>query len=83
MGLLDARLEAEVEVVAEAKNFAGRNYWELRLTSDDGQTLHLYEGQLKEFPQVELREGRRYRAVLMPFINNRWVEVKIHSLTPA
>lgn len=81
--LLDARLEAEVEVLGEAQNFAGRPYWELSLVSDEGQTIHLYEGQLKEFAEVDLRPGRRYRAVFRPFINNRWVEVKIHSLTPA
>lgn len=80
--LLDARLEGEVEVLGEAQNFAGRPFWELSLVSDEEQILHLYEGQLKEFNLIDIRPGKRYRVVFRPFINNRWVEVKIQSLTP-
>lgn len=81
--LLDQRLEALVEVTGEGNNQFGRPYHELRLLSEDGQTLHLYEGQLKELPPVDLEVGRRYTLVLRPFLNNRWVELKVLSVTPA
>lgn len=80
--LLDQRLEATVEVISEGHNFAGRLYHELRLVSEDGQSLHLFEGQLKELPGVRLEVGRQYKLVLRPFVNNRWVELKVTALTP-
>lgn len=80
--MLEQRLEAEVEVVGEARNFAGREYHELRLLSEDGQALHVYEGQLKELRDPRLVPGQRYRLVLRPFVNNRWVELKIERLEP-
>lgn len=81
--LLDQRLEAEVEVTGEGNNQFGRPYHEVSLVSEDGQTLHIYEGQLKELPSAKLEVGKRYKLVLRPFLNNRWVEVKVVSLTPA
>ncbi|MBX3466861.1 MAG: hypothetical protein KF878_08180 [Planctomycetes bacterium] len=81
--LLDQRLEAVVEVTSEGTNQFGREYHEVRLVSEDGQTLHLFEGQLKELPGVRLEVGRRYTLILRPFVNNRWVELKIASITPA
>lgn len=80
--MLGQRLEAEVEVIGEARNFAGREYHELRLLSEDGQALHVYSGQLKELRDPQLEPGRRYKMVLRPFINNRWVELKIERLEP-
>lgn len=81
--LLDQRLEATIEVTSEGNNSFGRPFHEVRLVSEDGQTLHIYEGQLKELPGVELEVGKRYTLTLRPFINNRWVEMKIVSITPA
>jgi hypothetical protein len=80
--LLDQRLEATVEVVASGANSLGRELLEVRLVSEDGQTLHIYEGQLKELPGARLEVGRRYRMVLRPFVNNRWVELKIEAIRP-
>jgi hypothetical protein len=81
--LLDARLEAVAEVVQEATNFAGRNYHELSLVEDDAQTLHIYEGQLKELPHITLEQGKRYTLRFKPFMNNRWVELKLVWVEPA
>jgi hypothetical protein len=80
--LLSERMSGEVLIQGEANNFAGRPYWEASLVSDDGQTLYLYEGQLKEVPHVALEAGQRYRITFQPFINNRWVEVKVVDLVP-
>ena len=80
--MLDQRLEAEVVVVGPARNFAGREYHELTLVSEDNQALHIYEGQLKELPDLQLEPGRRYKLVLRPFINNRWVELKVERVEP-
>lgn len=81
--LLDNRLEGVIEVQSELTHSTGRNYYEVSLISDDGQTLHLFEGQLKELPQPTLEVGRRYKIVFRPFLNNRWVELKIDRLEPA
>jgi hypothetical protein len=81
--LLDQRLEATVEVTADGHNFAGRSYHEVRLVSEDGQTLHLFDGQLKELPgNVRLEVGKQYKLTLRPFVNNRWIELKVTALTP-
>lgn len=79
--LLDARLEGVVEVRGQQYH-NGRPYFEASLVSEDGQTLHLFEGQLKEVDE-ELEVGGRYRVTFRPFINNRWVELKVDSLEPA
>ena len=76
--LLDARLEGELQVL-KSWHSRGSLYFEASLISDDGQTLHLYEGQLKEVGD-QLIEGARYRVVFRPFVNNRWVQLKIASL---
>ena len=34
----------------------------------------------KELNDIELRIGGRYRVTFQPFINNRWVELKIIQL---
>ena len=81
--LLDERVEAVVKIRAHITNFAGRPYWEASLASDDGQTLHIYEGQLKEVPSVEFVVGESYQVVFRPFINNRWIEFKIVGITPS
>lgn len=76
--LLDARLEGEVLIHQRFHAF-GKAYFEASLISDDGQTLHLYEGQLKEVDD-QLEEGARYKVVFRPFINNRWIQLKIERL---
>ena len=78
--LLSERVEAVVEVREKITNFAGRPYYEASLVSDDGQTLHIYEGQLKEVGSTELAIGSRYTLTFRPFINNRWIEFKISAL---
>jgi len=80
--LLSERMSTEIEILAERTGYNGRPYFEAALIGDDGQTLHLFEGQLKELPDVEPQVGARYRATFRPFINNRWVELKISSLQP-
>ncbi len=80
--LLDERVEAVVTIRTHVTNFAGTPYWEASLASDDGQTLHIYEGQLKEVPGAEFVVGESYRLVFRPFINNRWVEFKIVGVEP-
>lgn len=59
----------------------GRNRYEATLISEDGQTLYLYEGQLKEV-SGELEVGAHYEALFKPFVNNRWLELKIVALKP-
>lgn len=78
--LLDVRLEGVIEIRGQ-QHHMGRPYFEASLVSDDGQTLHLFEGQLKEVGAA-LEIGSRYRIVFRPFINNRWVELKVITLEP-
>ncbi len=78
--LLNERLEATIEVRDHVPNFAGNAYYETSLISDDGQTLHIFDGQLKEVTDPELEVGKRYKITFRPFINNRWIEFKIDSL---
>lgn len=78
--LLSERVEVVIKVCEKITNFAGRPYYEVSLVSDDGQTLHIYEGQLKEIPGAELEVGARYKATFRPFVNNRWIEFKISGL---
>lgn len=78
--MLGQRLVAEVEVLDERTHATGRTYHECALTSEDGQTLHVFEGQLKEVPEPRLEVGGRYRLTFQPFVNNRWVELKIVAL---
>ena len=77
--LLDTRLEGVIEVQGTYSS-GGARYFEATLVSDDAQTLHIYEGQLKEVPLDELEEGQRYKVVFRPFVNNRWLELKIEQL---
>ncbi|MEZ0227472.1 MAG: hypothetical protein ACAI25_02530 [Planctomycetota bacterium] len=81
--MLDDVIEAEIEV-RDKHVYQGRERIEATLVSDDGQTLHIYEGQLKDLgrrlPAVEV--GKRYKVAFRPFINNRWIEVKIVRLEP-
>ena len=78
--LLSERVEALIKVQEKVTNFAGRPYYEASLVSDDGQTLHIYEGQLKEVGNPELEIGARYKVSFRPFINNRWIEFKISGI---
>lgn len=77
--LLDARLEGLIEVGEEHVGFGGRPFWDARLISDDGQTLHIHEGQLKETGLERLEVGRQYRVRFRPFVNNRWLEIKLEA----
>lgn len=81
-------LEQPIEGVIEVRDkhiHQGRERVEATLVSDDGQTLHFYEGQLKEVgknaPRLEV--GKRYKVGFRLFINNRWIEVKLTKLEPA
>jgi hypothetical protein len=81
-------LETAIEGLIEVRDkhiHQGRERVEASLVSDDGQTLYLYEGQLKEVgPEgVVLEVGKRYKVGFRLFVNNRWVEVKLVRLTPA
>lgn len=78
--ILGKRLEGEI-VVDQESFYGTRRYYEARLVSEEREELlHLFEGQLKEV-QDELQAGARYRIVFTPFLNNRWVELKITELT--
>ena len=81
--LLDIRLVGLIEVRDEKTSFSGRPYWEASLVSDDGQTLHVHEGQLKETGLEALEVGRRYHVTFRPFVNNRWIELKLEGAEPA
>lgn len=80
--LLDARLEGTIDVKGAKTSPTGAPYWETTLISDDGQSLFVYEGQLKETELEALEVGARYRVVFRPFVNNRWLELKIASVEP-
>ncbi len=79
--LLDQRLEAIVECVGEAHGTFGKPYMDCRLVSEDGQSLHVFEGQLKECPGAKLVAGRHYKLTFRPFVNNRWLELKLVGIT--
>ena len=80
--MLDTRLEGVIEI-RDQNHHTGQPYFEATLVSDDGQTLHLFEGQLKELSlDGQLEVGMRYKVAFKPFINNRWIELKITSLEP-
>ena len=80
-------LETVIEGVIEVRGkhtHQGRERVEASLVSDDGQTLYLHEGQLKELEKgLSLEVGKRYKAEFRLFVNNRWVEVKLLRLAPA
>jgi len=82
--MLDQLLETTIEV-KEKHIHQGRERVVVSLADEDGQTLYLYEGHVKELgknaPALEV--GRRYRATFRPFVNNRWIEVKLVGLEPA
>jgi hypothetical protein len=80
--LFNERIEAVVTIREHVSKGTGGPYWEAALISDDGQTLHIYEGQLKEVPNASLEVGVDYKVVFRPFINNRWVEFKIVGVEP-
>jgi hypothetical protein len=80
--LFNERIEAVVTIREHVTNASANPYWEASLISDDGQTLHIYEGQLKEVPNAKLEVGANYRVLFRPFINNRWVEFKIVGVEP-
>ncbi len=79
--LLDARLEATVEVRGIHLH-QGRERVECSLASEDGETLYIYEGHRKELGKAApaLEVGRRYRAVFRPHVNNRWIELRLVAL---
>ena len=83
--MLELLLEGVIEV-RDKHVYQGRERIEATLVSDDGQTLHIYEGQLKDLgkggpPRIET--GKRYKVAFRPFINNRWIEVKLVRFEPA
>lgn len=81
--LLDVRLEGEIEVLSEQIGFGGSPFWEASLVSDDAQTLHVHQGHLKETGLERLEIGARYRVMFRPFVNNRWLELKLATIAPA
>ena len=64
--LLNERVETIVRIQREGVGLGGRPYMEAALVSDDAQTLHLYEGQLKEVSGVDLEIGETYKVVFQP-----------------
>lgn len=82
--MLEQLLVATIEV-RDKHLHQGRERVECSLASEDGQTLYLYEGHLKELgknaPALEV--GKRYQATFRPFVNNRWIEVKLVKLEKA
>ncbi|RMG14639.1 MAG: hypothetical protein D6731_09955 [Planctomycetota bacterium] len=80
--LLDQRLEARIRAGARRIGFGGASYTEAALVSEDGQSLRIYDGQLKEVSLSELEEGREYQVTFRPFVNNHWIELKIVDLRP-
>jgi hypothetical protein len=79
--MLETLLEGTIEV-RDKHIHQGRERVEVTLVSDDAQTLHFYEGQLKELgksaPKLEV--GKKYRVTFRPFVNNRWLEIKLVKL---
>jgi hypothetical protein len=82
--MLETLLEGVIEI-RDKHVHQGRERIEATLVSDDGQTLHFYEGQLKDLGKTPpaIVVGERYKVAFRPFINNRWVEVKLVKLEPA
>jgi hypothetical protein len=81
--LLAARLEAVV-AVRDIHIHQGRERVECSIESEDGQTLYVYEGQLKEVRGAPAFEkGKRYKLTFAPYVNNRWIEVKLVGVSPA
>lgn len=74
--MLEQRLDCRVTIRTVAP-YDGRMRYEATITSEDGQTLYIHEGQLKEAPVDRLEPGKSYRLTFRPFINNRWIELKI------
>jgi hypothetical protein len=81
--MLEQLLETTVEV-RDKHIHQGRERVEVSLVDEDGQTLYFYEGHLKELgkkaPALEV--GKRYKATFRPFVNNRWIEMKLVRLLP-
>lgn len=79
--MLGENLKFDV-LIRDAREIEGRTRYEAALASEDGQTIYLYEGQLKEVPDGKLRVGQLYSLELRPFVNNRWLELKVASIVP-
>jgi hypothetical protein len=73
--MLEQRLRCLV-VVRGCEQHEGRPRFEACMIGEDAQTLYIYEGQQKELDE-ELEVGVRYTLVFQPFVNNRWVELKL------
>ncbi len=82
--MLSQLLEATIEV-RDKYLHQGRERVECSLASEDGQTLYIYEGQLKDLGKSPptLEKGKKYKLWFRPFVNNHWIEVKIVKLEPA
>jgi hypothetical protein len=74
----DNTLNYEI-AIRDVQDYDGRTRYEASLVSEDGQTLYIYEGQLKEV-EDELKLGQHYFIQFKPFVNNRWLELKIVGL---
>ena len=81
--MLGQILEGVVEV-RDKHLHQGRERVEVTLASEDGQTLYLYEGQLKELGKnaPKLQVGKRYKIAVRPFVNNHWIELKVVRVEP-
>lgn len=82
--MLDQLVTGVIEV-RDKHVYQGRERLEVTLASDDGQTLHIYEGQLKDLGKnaAPIEVGKRYAVSFKPFINNRWIELKLVKAEPA
>jgi hypothetical protein len=71
--------------VRDRYTYQGRDRYEASLASEDGQTLYIYEGQLKDLGKTTpiLEKGKKYKVSFRPFMNNHWVEVKLVKIEPA
>jgi hypothetical protein len=82
--MLEQILVATIEV-RDRHVYQGRERVEASLASEDGQTLYIYEGQMKDLGKTPpiLEKGKKYKVSFRPFMNNHWVEVKLVKIEPA
>lgn len=76
--MLETILNCELSIL-ELRPTDGGSYYVARLDSEDAQILYIYEGQLK-YISDEPKLRHRYRATFKPFLNNRWVDLRLLSL---
>ncbi len=79
--MLSTLLHAKVRIDRFLEGQPQRSRLEGVIIDDDGNEhlIWFFEGQMKEVT-TPVEVGKTYRATFLPFVNNRWVEVRVTAM---